>query len=79
VGLECGFVYLLVILDDVDGNTMLVGELGSPNCALVPPNVAAAVLKCFDKPGGGGGRHLKTFILGKLLTSLFVDALTQLA
>jgi hypothetical protein len=51
VGLECG---LVLILDDVDCNTMLVGELGDPYCALVPPYDAAAVLKQFDKCGGGG-------------------------
>jgi hypothetical protein len=59
---------------------MLVGELGDTHCALVPPHDAAVVLKCFYKCGGGGGHHLKTFILGEFLAiSLFVDALIQLA
>ncbi len=79
VGLEGGLVYLPVILDNVDGDTMLVGELGDPHCALVPPHDAAVVLKRFEKCGGGGKRHLKTFILGELLASLLVYALTQLA
>jgi hypothetical protein len=79
VGLKHGRVYLPLILDNVNGNTMLVGGLGDPHCTLVLPNDAAVVLKPFDECGSGGGHHLKFFIPGKLLASLFVYALTQLA
>jgi hypothetical protein len=74
-----GLVYLPIILDNVYDDAMLVGELDDPQCALVPPHDAATVLERFDKHSGGGGPHLETFILGKLLVSLFVDAVIQLA
>jgi hypothetical protein len=75
VGLEHGLIYLPIILENVTGNAMLVGKLGDP----VLPHDAAVVLKGFDKRGGGGRHHLKTFILGKLPASLVVYALIQLA
>ncbi len=79
MGLERGLVYLPIILDDVDGDALLVWKLGDSYCALVPPHDAAAVLESLDKHGGGGGCHLETFIFGELLASLLVDALAQLA
>ncbi len=75
IGLEHGFVYLPIILDDVDGDALLVWKLGDSHCAMVPPHDAAAVLEILDKCGGGGGHHLETFIFGELLASLLVDAL----
>ncbi len=69
VGLEHGLVNLPIILDDVNGDAILVGKLGEPHCALVQPHDTAAALKCFDKRCDGGGRHLETFALSKLLAS----------
>jgi hypothetical protein len=77
--LECGLIYLPIILDNVDGDALLVWKLGDSHRSLVPPHVAAAVLDSLDKRGSGGGHHLETFIFGELLASLLVDALVQLA
>jgi hypothetical protein len=76
---EHGHIYLPVILEDVNGDALLVWKLGDSHHALVPPHDAAAVLESLDKCGSGGGRHLETFIFSELLASLLVDALAQLA
>ncbi len=78
MGLERRFVYLTIPLDDVNGDALLIGKLGDPHCALVPPHDAAVVLECLDKQSSGGGCHLETFIFDELRASLVVNALTQL-
>jgi hypothetical protein len=74
MGLGRGLIYLPIILEDVDGDALLVWKLGDSHHALVPPHDAAAVLKSFDKCGSGGEHHLETCIFGELLLSLLVDA-----
>jgi hypothetical protein len=79
MGLERGLIYLPMILDDVDGDALLVWKLGDSHRVLVPPHDAAEILKSLDKCSSGGGHHLETFIFGALLASLLVDTLAQLA
>jgi hypothetical protein len=74
MGIERGLIYLPIILEDVDGDALLVWKLGDSHRALVPPHDAAAVLESIEKCGIGGGSHLETFIFGELFASLLVDA-----
>ncbi len=74
--LEGSLVNLAIILDDIDQNSILVGELGDALGALVPPHDGAMVLEGLHKRHGSGGGHQEPLIIGKIVTALFVDCLT---
>ncbi len=71
--LEGSLVNLVIILEDINQNSVLVGELGDVLAALVPPHDDAMVLEGLHKRHGTGGGHREPLIIGKLVAALFVD------
>jgi hypothetical protein len=71
--LESSLVNLAVILDNIDQNSILVGELGDILGTLVPPHDSTTDLKGLHKCHGSGRGHREPLIIGKLVAALFVD------
>jgi hypothetical protein len=71
--LEGSLVNLAVILDNIDQNSVLVGELGDVLGTLVPPHDSATVLEGLHECHGSGGGHREPLIIGKLVAALFLD------
>ena len=78
-GAKSGLVNLAITLDDLDDDTVLVGELGDVLIALVPSHDGAAIVECLDERHGGGGSHREPFVFGEFIAALLVNRLSKLA